>query len=57
MENINYLCDIRRLFLYGNDDIAGTVVEALGDVIVSNLLQGFTDNLIEIPVEFTYVNQ
>jgi hypothetical protein len=57
MENIIYLCDIRGLLLYGNDDIAGSVVEALGDVIVSNLLQGFTDNLIEIPVEFTYVNQ
>jgi hypothetical protein len=38
------LGDIRRLFLNGNEDVASLIVEALCRVIISDVLDGTTDD-------------
>lgn len=45
---IDGLGDIRGLLLNGNDDVASAVVQTLGDVIVTDVLQGLTDDLLVV---------
>ena len=45
---VETLSDIGRLLLNGNENVAGLVIEALGGVIVANLLNGLTDDLLEV---------
>lgn len=45
---VETLSDIRGLLLNGNEQVQGLVVEALGGVIVTNVLDGVTDNLLVV---------
>jgi len=45
---VKTLGDIRRLLLNGDEKVAGLVVEALGGVIVTNVLDGVTDDLLVV---------
>jgi hypothetical protein len=45
---VETLSDIWRLLLDGDEDVAGLVVEALGGIIVTNVLDGATDNLLVV---------
>jgi hypothetical protein len=45
---VEALGDIRGLLLDGNQDVAGLVVEALGGVVVANVLDGATDDLLVV---------
>ena len=45
---VKTLSDIRRLLLNGNEDVAGPVVKTLGRVVVSNVLDGFSDDLLVV---------
>ena len=47
---VQALGNIRRLLLNGNEDVAGLVVEALVRRVVADLLDGITDNLLEVDV-------
>jgi hypothetical protein len=49
---VKTLSDIGRLFFNGNQDVAGLVVEALGGIIVSDILDGPTDNLLVVQTGF-----
>lgn len=42
------LSNIRGLLLDGNKDVAGLVIETLGRVIITNLLDGVTDDLLVV---------
>mmetsp|Transcript_8338 Transcript_8338/g.10720 ORF Transcript_8338/g.10720 Transcript_8338/m.10720 type:complete len:239 (-) Transcript_8338:123-839(-) len=48
LDCIHTLSDIRRLSLNGNNDITGLVVKSLGRIIVSNLFNGITNDLLVI---------
>lgn len=45
---VKALRDIRGLLLDGDEDVAGLVVEALGGVIVANLLDGVADDTLVV---------
>ena len=45
---VETLSDIGRLLLNGNEEVAGLVVEALGRVIVADVLDGVADNLLVV---------
>mmetsp|Transcript_16354 Transcript_16354/g.30347 ORF Transcript_16354/g.30347 Transcript_16354/m.30347 type:complete len:266 (+) Transcript_16354:642-1439(+) len=45
---VNGLGNIGRLLLNGNNNVAGLVVETLGRVVVTNVLDGITDNLFVV---------
>jgi hypothetical protein len=45
---VETLGDIRGLLLNGDEQVAGLVVKALGGVIVSDVLDGVTDNLLVV---------
>ena len=45
---VKTLCNIRRLLLNCDEDVAGLVVEALFRVIVTDVLDGVADDLLEI---------
>ena len=45
---VETLSDIGRLLLNGNEEVAGLVVEALGGVIVADVLDGVADNLLVV---------
>ena len=45
---VKTLSDIGRLLLNGNENVAGLVVEALLGVIVANVLDGITDDLLVV---------
>jgi hypothetical protein len=45
---IKSLSNIRRLLFDGYEDVAGLVVKAFLRVIITNLLDGFTDDLLEV---------
>ncbi len=45
---VETLSDIWGLLLNGDEDVAGLVVESLGGVVVSDVLDGTTDNLLII---------
>lgn len=45
---VETLCNIGRLLLNGNEHVASLVVETLGGVIVSNILDGVTDDLLVV---------
>lgn len=49
---IQTLSDIGRLLFNGNEDIASLVVESLFGRVVSNLLDGVSDNLLVVDVGF-----
>ena len=44
------LSDVGRLLLNGNEDVAGLVVEALVGRVVPDLLDGVTDDGLEVDV-------
>ena len=43
---VKTLGNVGRLLLNGNEDVASLVVKALGRVVVANVLDGITDNLL-----------
>jgi len=45
---VDALGNVHGLLLDGNEDVAGLVVEALGRVVVSNFLDGTTNNLLVV---------
>lgn len=45
---VKTLSDIRRLLLNGDEDVAGLVIETLGGIIVTNVLDSTTDDLLVI---------
>ena len=45
---VETLSDIRRLLLNGDEDVAGLVVETLGRVVVSNVPDGISDDLLVV---------
>lgn len=45
---VQTLGDIGRLLLNGNEDVAGLVVETLGGVVVTDVLDGVTDDLLVV---------
>lgn len=45
---VQTLSNVGRLLLDGNENVAGLVVEALGGVIVANVLNGTTDDLLVV---------
>ena len=45
---VKTLRDIGRLLLDGNEDVAGLVVEALGGVVIADLLDGVADDLLVV---------
>lgn len=45
---VETLGNVGRLLLNGNEDVAGLVVEALVGVVVTDLLDGLTDNLLVV---------
>ena len=45
---VKTLSDIGRLLLNGNEEVAGLVVEALGGVIIADVLDGVADNLLVV---------
>ena len=45
---VKALGDIRGLLFNSNEDVAGLVVETLGRVIVPNVLDGFSDDLLVV---------
>lgn len=47
---VETLRDIGRLLLNGDEQVAGLVVETLGGVIVADVLDGFTDDLLVVEV-------
>jgi hypothetical protein len=47
---VQALSDIRGLLLNGDQEVEGLVVEALGRVIIANVLDGITDNLLVVDV-------
>ena len=42
------LGDVGRLLLNGNEDVAGLVVETLVGAVVTNILDGLTDDLLVV---------
>ena len=42
------LGDVGRLLLNGNEDVAGLVVETLVGAVVTNVLDGLTDDLLVV---------
>jgi len=49
---VETLSNIGRLLFDGNEDVAGLVVEALGGVIVADLLDGVTNDLLKVDLCF-----
>lgn len=47
---VQTLSNVGRLLLNGNEDIAGLVVEALLGVVVTNVLDGISDDLLVVEV-------
>ena len=45
---VDRLGDIRRLLLNSHNDIASSVVHSLGNIIVSNIAEGLTDDLLVV---------
>jgi len=45
---VKTLCNVRRLLLNGDEDVAGLVVETLVGVIVADVLNGVSDNLLVV---------
>ncbi len=45
---IDGLGDIRGLLLDSDDDVAGSVVQTLGNIVVTDFLQGLTDDLLVV---------
>jgi len=45
---VKALSNIRGLLFNGNEDVAGLVVETLGRVVVSNVLDGVSDDLLVV---------
>jgi len=45
---VETLGDVGRLLLNGNEDVAGLVVETLVGAVVTNVLDGLTDDLLVV---------
>jgi len=48
LDSVDRLGNVRGLLLNGDNDIAGLVVESLGRIVVSDVLDGIADDLLVV---------